>query len=512
MLLQGLRLHDNPALLEASQNVDHMYPIFILDPHFVNPDKVGVNRMQFLLESLADLDSNLKARGSRLLVLQGPPIEVLTTVMDRWSPLKLCFEMDTEPYALSRDQAAREAARSAGVEVYSPVSHTLYDLSALIERAGGHPPLSMKRFEALIEDAGDPPAPVDDPASKLPSVPSDSDVCVDDQSLVPTLSELGYSVAATSPFKGGESAALARMADYLSDKDWVASFEKPKGNPATFFPHQATTVLSPYLKFGCLSSRLFHAKIVSIYRQKKEHTKPPVSLRGQLLWREFFYCVSFGVPRFDQMKGNPICKQIDWDNNADFVRAWEESRTGYPWIDAIMAQLRRDGWMHHLARHAVACFLTRGDLYCSWEAGRDIFDKYLIDADWALNNANWMWLSASAFFSQYFRVYSPITFGRQYDKAGDFIREYLPVLKDMPAKYIYEPWKAPKDVQEEAGCIIGKDYPMPIVEHASVMKTNMGRMKTAYASQPNDGAAALMMTHKPPPSGTGWATKRRRRE
>lgn len=85
--------------------------------------------------------------------------------------------------------------------------------------------------------------------------------------------------------------------------------------------------------------------------------------------------------------------------------------------------------MHHLARHAVACFLTRGDLYCPWTAGRDVFDRLLIDDDWSLNNANWMWLSASAFFYQYHRVYSPITFGRKYDPNGEFVRKFVPELK-----------------------------------------------------------------------------------
>jgi hypothetical protein len=79
-------------------------------------------------------------------------------------------------------------------------------------------------------------------------------------------------------------------------------------------------------------------------------------------------------------------RQIPWDDNEQFLKAWEDGRTGYPWIDAIMAQLHSWGWMHHLARHSVACFLTRGDLWCPWERGRDVFDKYLIDADFFVNN------------------------------------------------------------------------------------------------------------------------------
>jgi hypothetical protein len=183
-----------------------------------------------------------------------------------------------------------------------------------------------------------------------------------------------------------------------------------------------------------------------------------------------------------QMEGNPHVRQIPWDDNPGFVLAWEAAQTGYPWIDAIMTQLKQQGWMHHLARHSVACFLTRGDLWCNWEAGRDVFDKYLLDADHYINNGNWQWLSASDFFFQYFRVYSPVTFAKQYDKSGKFVRHFLPVLKGMPEKYIYEPWKAPKEVQQRAKCIIGKDYPKPIVDHATVSQANQAKMKKAYAA------------------------------
>lgn len=114
-----------------------------------------------------------------------------------------------------------------------------------------------------------------------------------------------------------------------------------------------------------------------------------------------------------------------------------------------------------------------------------MFDLYLLDDDWALNNANWQWLSCSNFFYQYFRCYSPIAFGKKTDKDGVYIKKWLPQLANFPEKYIYEPWKAPLAVQQRANCIIGKDYPMPIVDHDIVSKENMEKMKHAYANQGN---------------------------
>lgn len=130
--------------------------------------------------------------------------------------------------------------------------------------------------------------------------------------------------------------------------------------------------------------------------------------------------------------------------------------------------------------------MTRGDLWISWEDGQRVFERYLLDQDWALNAGNWMWLSASAFFNQYFRVYSPIAFGKKTDKDGNYIRKYVPALKNMPTAYIYEPWTAPMDIQRKAGCVIGVDYPSPIVEHEKARKENLAKMAAAYKQSKTD--------------------------
>uniref|UniRef100_I1KVB3 (6-4)DNA photolyase n=1 Tax=Glycine max TaxID=3847 RepID=I1KVB3_SOYBN len=482
---KGLRIHDNPALEVASRGASHLYPVFVIDPHFMEPDpnssapgssRAGLNRIKFLLECLVDLDLNLKNLGSRLLILKGDPAEVVIRCLKELHVKKLCFEYDTEPYYQALDVKVKNFALAAGIEVFSPVSHTLFNPTDIIEKNGGKPPLSYQSFVKL---AGEPPSSLSTVYSSLPPV-GNLGSC--DISEVPTIRDLGYGDAEQdefSPFKGGESEALKRLDECMKDK-WVANFEKPKGNPSAFLK-PATTVLSPYLKFGCLSPRYFYQSIQDVYKSMPKHTLPPVSLIGQLLWREFFYTAAFGTPNFDRMKGNRICKQIPWKDDDKLLEAWREARTGFPWIDAIMVQLRKWGWMHHLARHSVACFLTRGDLFVHWEKGRDVFERLLIDSDWAINNGNWMWLSCSSFFYQYNRIYSPTTFGKKYDPNGDYIRHFLPVLKDMPREYIYEPWTAPKSIQTKANCIIGKDYPMPVVSHDSASKECRRKMGEAYA-------------------------------
>ncbi|GAX79468.1 hypothetical protein CEUSTIGMA_g6909.t1 [Chlamydomonas eustigma] len=487
---KGLRIHDNPALLDACNNARHMYPVFIIDPHFLKSGsyRVGVNRYNFLLESLQDLDSRLRERGSRLLVMRGKPEDVLPKAFKDWDVKRLCYEVDTEPYAMARDEVVKSLASEACVDVNTFISHTLYDTAELVKKNGGRPPLTMQAFTKLVDKMGDPPYPATDPPAKLPPLSEDAPGTRPEDTCVPTWQEMGFKAPPSTLFKGGETEALKRFQMSMSDASWVAAFEKPMTDPSAF-EKPATTVLSPYLKFGCLSARLFHAELLKVYKQKK-HTEPPVSLRGQVLWREFFYTVGGHTPNFHKMEGNPICRQIDWQDNEEHFNAWREGRTGFPWIDAIMTQLREWGWMHHLARHSVACFLTRGDLYIPWEKGMQVFEEYLIDQDHFVNAGNWMWLSASAFFSQYFRVYSPVAFGKKYDPEGKYIRKFLPVLKDMPTKYIYEPWLAPLEVQRKAKCIVGQDYPRPIVDHAVASKACIARIGVAYrAGRPSYAGA-----------------------
>ena len=546
---KGLRVHDNPALVKACEGASAVQPVFVLDPWFIKPERVGANRLRFLLESLTDLDASLRARGSSLLVLHGDPARVIPAALEAWRCDRLCYEFDTEPYAQKRDASVNEAARALGVEVHAPVSHTLWDLDRLLAKCPrGEPPTAYASFLKIAHGLGPVPPPAPDVPSIMPLTPRDAP-SEDGKDLVdalrdvvtgsgiPSLERLGYESIKDGegfPARGGETEGLARLRKMLARTTYIAEFKKPQTNPTTLwtpvragkegkaggkgnpfdaakksaksesattaeaFMAPSTTALSPYLKFGCVSPRTFWHELRAVLDVELggKHSKPPESLEGQLLWREFYYLAGYGVPNYDRMAGNRICRQIPWTWDEERLAAWEEARTGFPWIDACMMQLKREGWMHHLARHAVACFLTRGDLFVHWEAGAAVFDRELVDADWALNNGNWMWLSCSCFFYQYFRVYGPVSFGKKYDKEGAYIRKYLPQLKDMPAKYVYEPWTAPIEVQRKAGCVVGVDYPAPIVDHAVASKECIEKIAAAYNAHKDGTAGSIVAAGK----------------
>lgn len=257
----------------------------------------------------------------------------------------ITFEHDIEPYAVERDQKLLKDAERFNVEVMIEYSHTIFNPELVIKKNKGSPPMTFQKFLSVASEMKV-PQPVDNP-KKVPKLcePEFDDLeekcedCYD----VPTLKQLGVNekeLSKMSKFLGGETEALRRMNNTMKQVNYVCQFEKPNTSPNSLEP--STTVLSPYLKFGALSSRLFYQEIKKVYKGRK-HSSPPVSLEGQLIWREFYYTVGSATPNFDRMKGNRICAQIPWNKNDTYLEAWKNGMTGYPFIDAIMRQLKQEG-------------------------------------------------------------------------------------------------------------------------------------------------------------------------
>ena len=337
---------------------------------------------------------------------------------------------------------------------------------------------------------------------------------------VVTLEEMGIDPKlAISPHKGGEKEALGLLKKYIENEEYIGTFEKPKSSPADFEP-QSTTLLSPHHHFGTLSVRKFWWDVQEVFEKRKKAGKTnapePVNFPGQLLFRDMYFGAQAALGySFAQTRANKIARFIPWhlqSNHSDtpvgehlldgtynvddehaeeYFRRWKEGRTGFPWIDALMRQLKNEGWIHHLGRHSVACFLTRGGCYVSWERGAEVFEEWLIDHETACNVGNWMWLSCTAFFSQFSRMYSPIAFGKKWDPEGHLIRKYVPELRNFDKKYIYEPYKAPIADQKSWGCQIAGDgtesgtkemakYPKPMFDFNEKRQECLNKMKKAY--------------------------------
>jgi deoxyribodipyrimidine photo-lyase len=206
----------------------------------------------------------------------------------------------------------------------------------------------------------------------------------------------------------------------------------------------------------------------------------PAAFRRQLCWRDFHHHVLLHFPRNARSEFQERYRgRIKWNHARERFDAWCDGRTGYPLVDAGMRQLRREGWMHNRARLVVGSFLTK-DLGIDWRCGERHFMRFLVDGDEANNNGNWQWI-ASVVGSDpqpaFRRIYNP---GRQmeiHDPDGLYVRRHLPELADVPDRYLPEPWTMPTDVQQAAGCVIGRDYPEPIVDHAEARRQALERYR-----------------------------------
>ena len=510
---KSLRLDDNPALLQvcSDPSIQSVLPIYILDPeiHGESFEKIGHARIRFLLESLEDLSTRIKEKfGQKLLFAQGNPHEILSTLA-RILGTDLCLltsDYCSEPYGRTLTDKIEHSFHTdfSQSEVrFHEATHTLLDIEAAIADPTYKNPKNMKDILRIFhsrlgtDDSGflQTPEPLPAPTT-LQSLPEGFDPVKHPETARFFISDISgiwvppshKKTMVPSPFKGGETEGLDRLKKKVSQQaDFVNSFRKPKtystNDPADPL-EPSTTGLSPYLSVGCLSVRRLWKEVEACNRGS-EHTQPPESLHGQLLFREMFYLLSRSVPNWDQDLDNPMCKPIHWgEKDEKKLKAWANGETGFPFIDAMMRQLEATGWMHHLGRHAVSCFLTRGQLWQHWKTGRDLFERNLIDSDWALNNANWLWLSGVAPFSMpYFRLYNPCPDGKSSLNAetstARFIKHWIPELKDLPAKYVYEPHLAPQSAQAEVKCIIGSDYPNPIVDRKEAAKQNLAKFKAS---------------------------------
>ncbi|KAG5682744.1 hypothetical protein PVAND_012077 [Polypedilum vanderplanki] len=490
----GLRIHDNPALLEAIKSEGSskvtFYPVFIFDGITAGTKLVGYNRMKFLIESLEDLNEQFKSFGGNgLHIFRGDPVEIFTKLSKELGINKICFEQDCEPIWNERDMRVAQMCKELDITLIEKISHTLWDPNSVINANGGYPPLTYQMFLHTVNVLGNPSRPVQMPCFSnvvFGTIPLHLHKQLGLMNSIPSPEDFSLFPSKSKKFlvwKGGEKRALEQLKIRLQ-------VEQEAFLNGTYLPNQGnpkltgdSTSMSAALRFGCLSVRKFFYDIHDLFAEVKQKTFSNTPgghhITGQLIWREYFYTMSVRNPFYAQMENNPICLNINWSRpNDEDILKWKEGRTGFPIIDASMRQILSEGWIHHTLRNITATFLTRTGLWYSWEIGLQHFLKYLLDADWSVCSGNWLWVSSSAFERLLdSSKFSIIAIAYRLDPEGTYIRRYIRELRDIPNRYIHEPWKTPLEIQKRCRCVIGKDYPEPMIDLNRAMQINSSRMK-----------------------------------
>jgi deoxyribodipyrimidine photo-lyase len=460
---RDLRVHDHPALSAALDADARVVPVFCFDDRLLHGRHASGSRTQFLIDCLHELDSSLRERGSGLVIRHGPPERELTKLAEQLGAERLYFTGDVSPFARKRGDRTRKALERAGVELHAhPGLNAVDEIGAVRTQAGGpytvftpfHRAWERERRRDVL------PAP-----RTLPPLPGRLA-----KGRVPSLRALGLEQEVAQPPRGGERAGRERLARFLAtDVDGYEDGRDALGK-------DASSRLSPYLHFGCVSAREVEQRLLEDGRAPGAGRE---AFRRQLCWRDFHHHVLLHFPRNAHSEFQQRYRgKLAWSRSARSFERWCEGRTGFPLVDAGMRQLWREGWMHNRARLVVGSFLTK-DLGIDWRRGERFFMRLLVDGDEASNNGNWQWIASVGTDPQpvFRRIYNPARQMQSYDADGAYVRRYVPELTGVPAEYLREPWTMPEQLQREVGCVIGEHYPKPIVDHAQARREALERYR-----------------------------------
>jgi deoxyribodipyrimidine photo-lyase len=459
---RDLRVADHPALTAAAREFDRVVPVFVFDDALLHGRFASTPRTAFMLGCLRALDEELRALGSGLVVRRGRPAEELVALAREAGAGAVLWTSDVAPYARARDTAVTTALREADIE---PMPHGgAYVVDVSKPRTQGGKPFTVfspfHRHWLGLERRTVHRAP-----TALPALPSTLR-----KGRLPALEALGVNGEnGIEPFReAGEAPARDALARWLDGPvDRYGARHDAVGEAGT-------SGLSPYLRWGCLSAAECEQ------RAARHGGDGADAWIRQLCWRDFYAHVLLAHPGNARLEFQEKYRDLEWADDDESLQAWREGRTGYPLVDAGMRQLARSGWMHNRARLVVGSFLTK-DLHLDWRLGEAHFERLLLDGEPAQNNGNWQWIaSVGVDPAPYFRrMFNPMLQQRRFDPDGAYVRRWVPELRDVPLARLVEPWTMSEDEQAAAGCVIGADYPAPIVDHKEERERAIERYRAA---------------------------------
>ena len=456
---RDLRVRDLPALANAAR-AEHCVPVFVFDDRLLTKGRFpSGSRAAFMLGCLAELAESLRERGGDLVIREGRPEEEIPKLAKEVGASHVHWTADITPWSRQRDQRVIDALAEQDVLAHpSRGAYIVDDPSEVLTQQGKPYSVFTPYWRAWHEQPRR-------EAVRAPSAISLPRGLTTGQ--LPELSELGLSFDGELGFEPGEAAGRRAMDRFLASglPEYSASRNRPAGGSSR---------LSPYLRWGCVSPLELERKA------GKQSGKGSGSYRRQLAWREFYGSVLQHFPDNVRMEYQERYRKLEWKRKGKAFDHWREGNTGYPFVDAGMRQLLHEGWMHNRLRLVVGSFLTK-DLHLDWRLGEAHFMGHLLDGDMGNNNGGWQWIaSVGTDPAPYFqRMFNPMTQQERFDPEGDYVRRWVPELTKVPDKLLSKPWEMSAQQQADSGCVIGEDYPEPIVDHAEERRVAQERYRSA---------------------------------
>ncbi|EKZ0263719.1 deoxyribodipyrimidine photo-lyase [Listeria monocytogenes] len=447
---RDLRVNDNKALYHACKE-DDLLLLFQVNPaQFIT----GSPSHQAFFASVAHFKQEVD-KTALLQIMFGEPVECLKQLKETlpsWD--KVYFNRDETGYGAERDEAAKTFFDEQEIEVQAFHDSYLHSAEEVKKSPTEYYKIFTPYYKKWREEIKETPFKVTLKADNIRK-----------ENLFPKYEEQFAEMTCDLPIlDSGEKTANTRLANFI--KHDVADYDKARDFPEL----DKTSHLSRYLRTGEISVRTIWQAL-----QENEATEGRAIFEKELCWRDFYNMIYVSFPN---QKNEPIQENyrfIEWENNREFFKAWQDGKTGFPLVDAAMRQLKETGWMHNRLRMVTASFLTK-DLLIDWRFGERYFQQMLIDYDPASNIGGWQWAASTGTDAvPYFRIFNPTTQSQKFDPTGKFIRKYVKELANLPDKYIHQPEKMSETEQKEYGLLLGKDYPFPLIDHKERRKLAIAR-------------------------------------
>ena len=489
---RDLRVSDNRGLAAAADGEEPVVPVFVFDDEVLTHG--SDTRVRFMLDALSALQAQYRERGSELVVLHGDPAELLPALATAVGTETVHWNENYTKLSRDRDARVRLALEDAGVTRETHHDSQLHEPGTIRTNKGDPYAVYTYFWKKWRDREKDQPFPApDDGLDSGADLTEDALTAAADgerlpaalRATLPTIEELGFAEPSADVADAGTAAARERLAAFCEEA--IFHYDEDRDFPAI----AGSSRLSAQIRFGTIGPREIYAATESAMREARSRDEGEEgteaqdnveAFQSQLAWREFYTQVLYFNPHVVTENYKEYEEPIQWREDEAALEAWKAGETGYPIVDAGMRQLRQEAWMHNRVRMIVASFLTK-DLLLDWRHGYDHFREHLADHDTANDNGGWQWAASTGTDAQpYFRIFNPTTQGERYDADAEYIKEYVPELRDLDADEIHD-WT---ELTDEERAALDVAYPDPIVDHSERREEALAMYKRARGEDPDE--------------------------